>query len=609
MSWTWRFPLKGNGAADPDKALQTMHTDRVHADNPPRDGHPGPGAPRLGPEDLFTGLHARLAGVRAARDRVRALLDVVVSIGSAMDLDDVLRRITQAARTLTDAKYGALGVIDDKGERLMELITVGLSDSEIAAIGPWPEGRGILGRLIKEQRLIRLADLTEDPESAGFPGGHPVMRRFLGVPIQLRDEIFGNLYLAEKADGTEFDEEDEAVVAALATAAGVAIENARLHEERWRRERWLEASAEISTALLSGTAPAEVLELVAQRAREICNADHAMVYLVDEDAEEFILTAADGPYADDIRGLRVPIEDAIAGHVYRGGASVLVPDSRTPSTRAGLPEHLPVGATLIVPLGVGDEARGVLTVANPPGGRAFTQPIQWVLESFASQAAVMLELAEHRRDAERLVVLEDRDRIAKDLHDTVIQRLFAVAITLMSALKIVKRPEASVRVQRAVDELDDTIRQIRSSIFALQTPSGDGGLRSRIHSIVDAAVENLGFAPSVRLDGLLDIAVNDEIAEHVLAVLQEALSNVARHARAHRVDVSVDVADELVLRVADDGIGIGAAAGDDDGLKNQRGGLRNMHDRARTLGGHFEIASKSEGTVLSWRVPVKQPAR
>src|SRR4051794_9454577 len=270
-----------------------MHTDRVHADNPPREDHTGPGAPRLRPDaDLFTGLHARLDGVRATRGRVRALLDVVVSIGSDMDLDHVLRRIIQAARTLTDAKYGALGVIDDKGERLVELITVGLSESEIAAIGPWPEGHGILGRMIKEQRLTRTADLTQDPESSGFPGHHPVMRRFLGVPIQVRDEIFGNLYLTEKSDGTEFDDEDEVVVAALATAAGVAIENARLHEERWRRERWLEASAEISTALLSGAEPAQVLEMVAQRAREICIADHAMVYLVDEDAEEFILTAA-----------------------------------------------------------------------------------------------------------------------------------------------------------------------------------------------------------------------------------------------------------------------------------------------------------------------------
>ncbi|HEU5156475.1 MAG TPA: GAF domain-containing protein [Streptosporangiaceae bacterium] len=588
-----------------------MHTDRVHADNPPREDRHGQGAPRLRPDDLLAGLQARLEGVRATRDRVQALLDVVVSIGSDMDLDDILRRITQAATTLTDARYGALGVVDEKGERLVELITVGFSENEITAIGPWPEGHGILSRLIRERRPLQLSDLTLGPGAAGIPGNDPGPRRFLGLPIQVRDEIFGNLYLAEKADGTPFDGEDEVVVAALATAAGVAIENARLLEERWRRERWLEASAEISTALLSGTAPAEVLELVAQRAREICNADHAMVYLVDDDAEEFILTAADGPYAGDIRGLRVPVEEAIAGHVYRGGASVLVPDSRHSTTRAGLPEHMPVGATLIVPLGVGDEARGVLTVANPPGGRAFTQPIQWVLESFASQAAVMLELAEHRRDAERLVVLEDRDRIAKDLHDTVIQRLFAIAITLMSALKIIKRPEASVRVQRAVDDLDDTIRRIRSSIFALQSPSGEGGLRSGIHAIIDAAAENLGFAPSVRLEGLLDIAVADDVAEHALAVLQEALSNVARHARAHRANVSVDVGDDLVLRVTDDGIGIAAdiAAGIADGGYVERGGLRNMCDRARGLGGHFEITLPGDGTVLTWRVPVKQSPR
>ncbi|HEX6472619.1 MAG TPA: GAF domain-containing protein [Streptosporangiaceae bacterium] len=573
----------------------------MHTDNPPRRGRGGRGVPLLRPDDLFSGLHARFENVRATRDRVHALLDVVVSIGSDLDLDDVLRRITQAAATLTDARYGALSVIDDKGEQLVDLTVVGLTEDEIAAIGPWPQGHGILGHLMKEERPVRLADITAEPGAYGFPERHPVMRRFLGVPLKVRDEIFGNLYLADKADGTEFDEQDEIVVSALATAAGVAIENDRLLEERWRRERWLEASAEISTALLSGTAPAEVLDLVAQRAREICNADHAMVSLVDEDAEEFILTAADGPYADDVRGLRIPIEDAIAGHVYRGGASVLVPDTRQSASRAGLPESMPVGATLIVPLGVGDEARGVLTVTNLPGGRAFTQPIQWLLESFASQAAVMLELAEHRRDAERLVVLEDRDRIAKDMHDTVIQRLFAVAITLMSALKIIRKPEATVRVQHAIDELDDTIRRIRSSIFALQAPTGEGGLRSRIHTIIDSAVENLGFAPSVRLDGLLDISVNDDVAEHVLAVLREALSNVARHARAHRVDVSVDVAGDLVLRVEDDGIGIGANV--------QRSGLRNMHERAERLGGRFEVSSSGDGTALTWRVPMKQAGR
>src|SRR5918999_1970731 len=574
-----------------------MHTDRVAPENPPEAGGAKRARPRPRPDDPLTELRDRLESVRATRGRVHALLEVVVSIGSELDLTTLLRRIAQAAATLTDAKFGALGVLDDKDAHLVELVTVGLSEEEAAAIGKWPEGHGILGRMIAEQRPLRIADITTERGSYGFPAGHPTMRQFLGVPIRVRDEIFGHLYLTEKAGGAEFDEEDEIVVSALATAAGVAIENARLNEETWRRERWLEASAEISTSLLSGADPTTVLELVAQRAREICDADHALVWLVDETAQEFMLTAADGPYADDVRGLRIPIEDAVAGPVYRGGASVLVPDTRESTTRAGLPRDVPTGANLIVPLGVGDAARGVLTVTKPPGGRAFTRPVQWLLEAFAGQAAVVLELAEHRRDAERLVVLEDRDRIAKDLHDTVIQRLFAVAISLMSALKITTKPDVAKRVQHAVDELDDTIRQVRSTIFALQAPTGEGGLRNRVHAVVDAAVDSLGFAPSVRLDGLLDVSVDQETARHLLAVLQEALSNVARHAKAHRAGVSVEVDDDLVLRVEDDGVGIRSTV--------QRSGLRNMNERARALGGQFELSSAGAGTKLVWRVPLR----
>jgi signal transduction histidine kinase len=578
-----------------------MHTDRVAADNPRQQGGAERARPRPLPDDSLSALRARLEPVRATRARVHALLEVVVSIGSELDLTTVLRRITQAAATLTDAKFGALGVLDDKGENVTQLLTVGLSEDEIAAIGQWPEGHGILGQMIKERRPVRLADIAGEPGSHGFPANHPTMRRFLGVPIRVRDEIFGNLYLTDKAGGEEFDEEDEIVVTALATAAGVAIENTRLYEETWRRERWLESSAEISTALLSGSEPGVVLQLVAQRAREICDAEHALVWLVDEPAQEFILTAADGPYADDVRGLRIPIEDAVAGPVYRAGTSVLVPDVRESTTRAGLPSDLPTGANLIVPLGAGTSARGVLTVTKPPGGRPFAQPVQWLLEAYAGQAAIVLELAEHRRDAERLVVLEDRDRIARDLHDTVIQRLFAVAMTLMGALKLTKKPDVAKRVQHAVDELDDTIRQVRSTIFALQTPTGQGGLRNRVLAVVDAAVDSLGFAPSVRLDGLLDIAVSDELAEQMLAVLQEALSNVARHAKAQRAGVIVEVGDYLYLRVEDDGMGI------QPGVRSS--GLSNMNDRALALGGRFEVTSPGRGTLLSWRVPLRRPAQ
>jgi signal transduction histidine kinase len=555
---------------------------------------------RSQPKDPLIELRSRLEAVRATRGRVHALLEVVVSIGSNLELRTLLERITEAAAALTDAKFCALGVQDDVGEGLVELITVGLSPEEIPAIDEWPVGRGVLGGSPDEPDPVPLSGVPVEPGAHDLPRNRQATRRFLGVPIQVRDELLGSIYLAEKAGDAEFDEEDEVVVTALATAAGVAIENARLNEERVRRERWLAASAEISTALLSGAAPADVLELVAERAREICDADHALVWLVDDTAQEFVLTAAAGPYADDMRGLCIPIEDALAGQVYRGGSSALVPDIRNSTTRAGLPDTLPAGATLIVPLGEGDAARGVLTVANPPGGRRFTQPIQMVLEAYAGQAAVVLELAEQRRETERLVVFEDRDRIAKDLHDTVIQRLFAVAISLMSALKLTTKPDVAVRVQHAVDELDDTIREIRSTIFALQAPTGEGGLRSRIHAVIDTAVENLGFAPSVRLDGLLDIAVREDIAKNALAVLQEALSNVARHAQAHQVHVSVEVGDDLVLKVEDDGIGIHSRA--------QRSGLRNMNDRARALGGQFEIRSPGGGTVIVWQVPLNTPA-
>jgi signal transduction histidine kinase len=527
-------------------------------------------------DDLLAELQSRVATVRTTRDRMHGLLEAIVSIGGDLDLETVLRSIVEAAATLVDARYGALGVIGDR-DRLSRFITHGVTQEEIDALAHWPHGLGILGLLIKDPRPIRLADLTRHPESYGFPPNHPPMRRFLGVPIRVRDEVFGNLYLTEKAGGEEFDDDDENVVSALATAAGVAIENARLYQEARRRERWLQASAEVSTALLSGTDPGEVLDLVVRRAREICDADRATVALVRGTPEEFLVQAADGRDAQD-----VPLDDALAGEVFRGGTSLRASEART-------------GPALMVPLGLGTSARGVLSVANASGGPAFGESAQRLLEAFAAQAAIALELAERRRDAERLVVLEDRDRIAKDLHDTVIQRLFAIAMTLMSAIKITQRRDVAVRVQRAVDDLDDTIRQIRSTIFALQAPAEDDTLRSRLHDVVDGAA--LGFAPSVRMDGLLDTVVDDVTAGHVVAVLREALSNVARHARATRVVVSVTAGADLVLCVADDGVGIPETS--------RRSGLKNLADRAETLGGTFTIRpGDGRGTVLEWRVPL-----
>ena len=561
---------------------------------PPGDDDTRLSLPQLRLDDLLGELQTRLNAVLATRDRVHALLEAVVSIGSDLDLETVLRRIVEAAKTLVDARYGALGVIGD-GDRLVQFVTVGADDEEIAAIRHWPHGEGILGLLIKEPHALRLADLSAHPEFTGFPENHPSMRSFLGVPIRVRDEVFGNLYLTEKVGGGEFDEDDESVLIALATAAGVAIENARLYQDARRRERWLEASAEVSTSLLSGTGSGDVIALVAERARQICDADVAWVALAEGDG--LVVETVSGERAGRLQGLHVPVDgDAAASHVYRSGEPLALVDAGDEARRFGVPADVPFGPALIVPLGHGTGARGVLMVASEPGKAVFGEPVRRLLEPFAAQAAVALELADRRRDAERLVVLEDRDRIAKDLHDTVIQRLFATAITLMSAIKMTEKREVAVRVQRAVDDLDDTIRQIRSTIFALQTTT-EQTLRTRVRGIVDSAAETLGFAPALRLDGLLDTVVDEVTGENVLAVLQEALSNVARHARARHVTVALGVrGDRLTLRVEDDGVGIPEGG--------RRSGLRNMAERAAALGGTFAVEPRAGGgTVLDWQVP------
>jgi signal transduction histidine kinase len=295
----------------------------------------------------------------------------------------------------------------------------------------------------------------------------------------------------------------------------------------------------------------------------------------------------------------MPLDETIAAQVFRSGTSLVLVDAEEEAHRTGVPTRVPLGPLLIVPLGVDSSARGVLSVANVPGNPAFGEPVRRLLETFAVQVAIGLELAARRQDAERVVVLEDRDRIAKDLHDTVIQRLFAVAMMLMSAIKITQKRDVKVRVQRAVDDLDDTIRQIRSTIFALQaSPDDEQTLRSRLYGVVDGATESLGFAPSVRLDGLLDTSVDDATGDHLVAVLREALSNAARHAQATRVDVSVAAGADLLLRVADDGVSIPATG--------RRSGLANMAARAEGLGGELDVRpGEKGGTILEWRVPIE----
>ncbi|WP_433187858.1 GAF domain-containing protein [Actinoallomurus sp. CA-150999] len=526
----------------------------------PPDSRPGQDRsgllPQLRFDDLLTELQTRLAAVLTTRDRVHALLEAVVTIEADLDLDSVLLRIVEASATLVDARRGALRVLE-REDGYERLVTVGGFDDE------------------------------------------PPPRDCLEVPVYVREQAFGTLYLADKEGGGEFDENDENVIAALAVAAGVAIENARLYEEVRLRERWLKASAEVSASLLSGTDPYEELVLVAERAREICDAATASVLLADGD--EFVFEATDGLNADVIRGMRFPI-DEVTGEVYRSGRSFDTADVTGDLRRVGRSLPVPVGPGLIVSLGRAGAARGVLAVTNPPGGATFGESARRLLEAFAVQAAVALELADRRQDTERLSLLEERGRIAKDLHDTVIQQLFATAITLMSAIKVTEKPDVALRVRRAVDDLDDTIQQIRSTIFALQMSPGEHGLRACVQPVIDMAAEILGFPPETRLDDTLDVTVDDEVAVQVPAVLVEALSNVARHARAGRASLTVSVGDDVVVRVTDDGIGIRPGG--------RRSGLRNLAERAERLGGSFRIRpGESGGTVLEWRVPTHRPER
>ncbi len=363
------------------------------------------------------------------------LLDAVISVGSELELEAVLGKIVESAVNLVEARYGALGVLDETGTSLSQFVTVGMDDETRRAIGPLPKGHGVLGLLILEPRPIRLPDIQEHPDSYGFPPGHPPMKSFLGVPIRVRDQVFGNLYLTDKTTAEVFSDIDEELVVGLAAAAGVAIENARLH----------------------------------LRVRE-------------------------------------------------------------------------------------------------------------------------------------LALLEDRERIARDLHDTVIQRLFATGLRLQGAARLAERPEVADRVAGAIDDLDLTVKHLRMAIFGLEASrSAAGGLRQRVLALATESSGALGFEPRVLFEGPVDTTA-PEVATELLAVLREALANVARHAHARHVDVEVVSDGDLLLVVTDDGRGLPRD------LRPAGRGLANMQTRAAALGGSLQVRpAPAGGTTIEWRVPQTPP--
>ncbi|MDN3029179.1 GAF domain-containing sensor histidine kinase [Streptomyces sp. S.PB5] len=576
--WTWRKTVASS---------QESHGTRVQL-------------PQLRLDELLAELQARLDAARGTRDRVHSLLEAVLSVGRELDLEQALRSIVEAAAALVDAEYAALGVIGPDGRRLSEFLTVGISEEQIARIGHYPEGHGILGELIRRPEPLRLRKISQHSASYGFPAHHPPMHTFLGVPIRVRDQVFGNLYLTEKRGGLQFDEEDEAVLSTLAVAAGVAIDNARLYEESRLRERWLQANAEITHRLMSGSGQPDVLRLIADRAAEITGAVLAMVALPMEDTDSLTVELAVGPDAEAYQGLVLPVTGSLVGEAFSSASPVTSLDASHDERVAASPRRpAGLGAAVAVPIGTGEGIRGVVLLVRREGSTVFSDKDIAPLRGFAAQAAVAMELAERRLDAEQIAMLQDRDRIARDLHDLAIQRLFATGMTLQSVGRLIEHREAAERVVRAVDDLDETIKIIRSTIFGLRSrEDGRGsGLRSRVVRVAGESAPVLGFAPSVRMEGLVDTDVPREIADDVVAVLSEALSNVARHARATRADVALEAdGREVRLTVSDDGVGITS-----DG---RRSGLLNMAERAEELGGAVEVTSPpGGGTTLAWRVP------
>ncbi|MFF7339794.1 GAF domain-containing protein [Streptomyces sp. NPDC008163] len=569
-----------------------------------RDG--GARSPRLGLDELLGELQARLDEVRSTREKLGELLKAVMSVGRDLDLSQVLRTIVESAVTLVDAEYGALGVIGDD-QRLSRFLTTGIGDELHERIGALPSGHGILGELIRHPEPLRLDELADHPASYGFPPHHPPMHSFLGVPIRIRDEVFGNLYLTEKRGRRGFDEEDEAVVSTLAVAAGIAIENARLYEQGRLRQLWLAAGAEFTSALLSGSRERDVLDGMLDRAVEIADADTGVYYLVGPDGS-LRGSMAGGEGADRHQEVVLPtIEGTLAAAALAEGGLLLLTDIERDGRITVQPERWKgFGPAIAATLGTKDRLSGVLVLLRRRGRPEFTGTETAALPAFTASAALALELAERRRDAEQVSLLEDRDRIARDLHDLAIQRLFATGMTLQSARRFVEHPVARDRVTRAIDDLDTTIKIIRSTIFGLREHAEPGTapkLRSRVVGAVDAAAPTLGFAPALRMEGLLDTEVPGGVGDEAIAVVTEALTNVARHAKARAAEVAVVAGGgALTVTVSDDGVGLAKGG--------RRSGLRNLSERAERLGGGLDAHTRrppERGTVLTWWVPLAEP--
>jgi signal transduction histidine kinase len=530
-------------------------------------------------------------------DRLAGLLAATQAIAGDLDLDAVLHRIADEARLVLDARYAALVLLGANGQ---------VTDVVHAAAGPdvpmhvteptVPDG--LVHRLAGHPSPSRWYDV--DPEALGLPTGHPVPRSLLSVPVRAHGRAFGALFATEKGDDGPFTPEDERLASSLAATAAVAIENARLFEDVSRRERWLSLSRATTNQLLGVPDLGAALRMLTSTAREAARSDLAAVIVRDVDGTMRVA-------AVDVEGAATGLLGGVAPAGSPGvvamleGHAVVLDDLQAHPEMAGPMHRYGVGPVAAVPLAAHDQVLGALVLGNLPGRPTFGDEDVAMLGEFATQVALVLLAASARETKLRLELVAERSRIARDLHDTAIQGVFSVGLAL-NGLAARAGGQVGVELTALADRLDDAIRSVRQSIFALQSQTEEGGaeLRAQLSDVTHAASGALGFQPTLTVLGPVDSVVSAEVAEDLLSVLREALANAARHADARRVEVQVVAGDGLTLEVRDDGRGLGRPG--------WARGLSDIQDKAQRHGGRLEIASREGGgTVLRWVVPYAVP--
>ncbi|HET9780901.1 MAG TPA: GAF domain-containing protein [Candidatus Dormibacteraeota bacterium] len=536
-----------------------------------------------------------------ARDRKDVLLQAGLTLASELSLPVVLQRIVDLAADVTDARYGALGVIGDAGT-LVEFITTGISEKERKAIGALPTGRGVLGQLIHDPKPLRLRNIADQPGSVGFPSNHPPMHSFLGAPVQAMGRVFGNVYLAEKRSGSEFTAEDQEALVILAAQAGVAIANATLYEDIRDRERWLDALRDITEKVLASEPEAELLETIAEHASELAGADAGTIITVTDTPGELIVAAAVGARSSDLRGKTLPAAGSISGAVMRTGVTMAISDVSVddrafqPIVRLG--RH---GPAIFAPLRVPGGSAGTLMVTKLKGKPVFDRRRVNLVETLAAQASVAIDYARVQAEVRRLGLMEERERIAKELHDGIIQSLFAVGMSLQGAALTSRSPDTAVRIESAVEELDRVIRDLRNYIFGLRPGIlADRQLDQALHTLADETQTRSHLAVDVDLDAGVAAALSGRSAD-IVQLTREALSNVVRHAHASRAHLSLSRhGPDAILTVDDDGVGFDPNSG------TVGNGLRNMRERAASLQGELDVSRRDgKGTRLRVRFPIR----